>query len=261
MSWTLLQDVSHTRAGFWAVPDSVSLQMKNPVVQTSLPSLARNLEGLQKMQVSGGVGSGGAFSAHGVVLTLLWPTEEQHSGRAARSRGTGIVAHAELHRAVTRSFGGEFMLGCGSGATGTTLKGTSRFLNLSHLPVPQAKLGKSVQFLSRLAPHLKVLMHLFQPQKTCGVPWTPSAKKNLLHGDGGARKNANQENRSPLVIRFAVANQKSPCKGVFLLRAHASFPALRQPDSIWSSLHLPGTHPAAPGPKDALLSLCFLRSG
>ncbi|NXP42106.1 PROM2 protein, partial [Leiothrix lutea] len=48
--WTLLQDVPHTRAGFWAALNSISLQMKNPVVQTSLPGLARNLEGLQKMQ-------------------------------------------------------------------------------------------------------------------------------------------------------------------------------------------------------------------
>uniref|UniRef100_A0A8C3QMR1 Prominin 2 n=1 Tax=Cyanoderma ruficeps TaxID=181631 RepID=A0A8C3QMR1_9PASS len=77
-------------------------EMKNPVVQTSLPGLARNLEGL--------------------------------------------------------------------GATGTSLKGTWRFLNLSHLPVPQAKLGESVQFLSRLAPHLKVLTRLFQPQKTYARP-------------------------------------------------------------------------------------------
>uniref|UniRef100_A0A8B9MVC7 Prominin 2 n=1 Tax=Accipiter nisus TaxID=211598 RepID=A0A8B9MVC7_9AVES len=64
-------------------------EMKNPVVQTSLPGLARSLEGLQKMQVS----SGG-------VMGLLHP---------------------------------------------------------SHLPVLQAKLGESVHFLSRLAPHLQVI--------------------------------------------------------------------------------------------------------
>lgn len=115
----------------------------------------------------------------------------------------------------------------GSGATGTPLK---RFLNLSHLPVPQAKLGESVQFLSRLAPHLKVLTRLFQPQKTFGAPWVPSAKKHPhLQGDGRARKNASQENRSLLEIP--------------LLRAHPSFPALWQPDPIWSSALLP----AAPG--------------
>lgn len=111
VSWILLQDVPRTRAGFWASPNSISPQMKNPVVQTSLPGLARNLEGLQKMQVSGGVGGGGAFSAHRDVLTPLCPAEEQHSGRAARSRGTGTVAHAELHGAVSRGFGGESVLG------------------------------------------------------------------------------------------------------------------------------------------------------
>uniref|UniRef100_A0A663E8C6 Prominin 2 n=1 Tax=Aquila chrysaetos chrysaetos TaxID=223781 RepID=A0A663E8C6_AQUCH len=71
-------------------------EMKNPVVQTSLPGLARSLEGLQKMQVSGGAG----------VMGLLQP---------------------------------------------------------SHLPVLQAKLGESVQFLSRLAPHLQVIASGFTP--------------------------------------------------------------------------------------------------
>lgn len=52
-------------AGFWAAPDSVSPQLKNPVVQTSLPGLARSLEGLQKMQVSGGAGRGGSWSPRG----------------------------------------------------------------------------------------------------------------------------------------------------------------------------------------------------
>lgn len=79
--WTPLQDVPHTGAGFWAAPDSISWQMKNPVVQTSLPGLARNLEGLQKMQVSGGAGGGGALGAHGDALTPLCPAEEQHGGR------------------------------------------------------------------------------------------------------------------------------------------------------------------------------------
>lgn len=47
--------------------------------------------------------------------------------------------------------------------SGVPSKGTMGLLNLSHLPVTQAKLGESVQFLSRLAPHLKVLVSLFQP--------------------------------------------------------------------------------------------------
>lgn len=111
VSCTPLQDVPHTGAGFWAAPDSISPQMKNPVVQTSLPGLARNLEGLQKMQVRGGAGGWGALGAHGDALTPLCPSEEQHGGRAARSRGAGAVAHAELHGAVSGGFGGESVLG------------------------------------------------------------------------------------------------------------------------------------------------------
>lgn len=72
----------------------------------------------------------------------------------------------------------------GSGTTGTSLKGTSRFLNLSHLSVPQAKLGESVQFLSHLAPHLKVFTCLFQPQKTCGVPSTKKKKTTCCRVKG-----------------------------------------------------------------------------
>lgn len=62
-----------SRVGFWAVTNSIFPQMKNPVVQTSLPGLARSLEGLQKMQVSGEAGGRGCLRAHGDVLTLLSP--------------------------------------------------------------------------------------------------------------------------------------------------------------------------------------------
>lgn len=239
VSWTLLQDVSHTRAGFWAAPNSFSPQMKNSVVQTSLPGLARNLEGLQKMQVSGGVGNGGAFSAHGVVLTLLCPTEEQHSCRAARSRGTGTVAHAELHSAVTRGFGGEFMLGWWQWCHWHLLEGDSKVSEPFSPPCPAGKAGgKRPVPLPLGTTSQGIHASLPTPQKLW-CPMGPICQKKTFQGDGGARKNASQENQSPLVIRFAVANQKSPCKGVFLLRAHPSFPALQQPDSIWSSALLP----------------------
>ena len=47
--------------------------MKIPVVQTSLPALARSLEGLQKMQVSGMADSSSFPLAHGTALTPLSP--------------------------------------------------------------------------------------------------------------------------------------------------------------------------------------------
>uniref|UniRef100_A0A8C3UQX4 Prominin 2 n=1 Tax=Catharus ustulatus TaxID=91951 RepID=A0A8C3UQX4_CATUS len=68
-------------------------EMKNPVVQTSLPGLARNLEGLQKMQVRGGAGGGGALGAHGDALTPLCPSEEQHGGRAAQRAPGAFSPH------------------------------------------------------------------------------------------------------------------------------------------------------------------------
>ncbi|KAL2296263.1 hypothetical protein Nmel_018563 [Mimus melanotis] len=118
-------------------------EMKNPVVQTSLPGLARNLEGLQKMQVSGGAGGGGAPGAHGDALTPLRPAEEQHGGRAARSRGAGAVAHAEFHGAVAGGFGGAGEEDAGHHGFGGSPAAT----------------------------------RLLQPQKTCGAPWLSSAKK------------------------------------------------------------------------------------
>ncbi|XP_063276751.1 prominin-2 isoform X1 [Prinia subflava] len=105
-------------------------EMKNPVVQTSLPGLARNLEGLQKMQRNSTVAGRLAAEAR-----ALWHMQNS----TVQSQEALVVSPKTV----------------GSGATGTSLKGTTRFLSLSHLPVPQAKLGESVQFLSRLAPHLK----------------------------------------------------------------------------------------------------------
>lgn len=71
-----------SKVGFWAAANSIFPQMKNPVVQTSIPGLARSLEGLQKMQVSGRAGGGGCLCARGDVLTSLSP----HRG-TARWRG------------------------------------------------------------------------------------------------------------------------------------------------------------------------------
>ncbi|NWY21895.1 PROM2 protein, partial [Aphelocoma coerulescens] len=74
-------------------------EMKNPVVQTSLPGLARNLEGLQKMQRNGTVAGRLAAEAR-----ALWQMQN------------------------------------------STVQSQEALV---------AKLGESVQFLSRLAPHLK----------------------------------------------------------------------------------------------------------
>uniref|UniRef100_A0A8C8B242 Prominin 2 n=1 Tax=Otus sunia TaxID=257818 RepID=A0A8C8B242_9STRI len=49
-------------------------------------------------------------------------------------------------------------------------------LHPSHLPVLQAKLGESVQFLSRLAPHLQVFVQ-FLPRDTCPPCCLPSAQE------------------------------------------------------------------------------------
>lgn len=96
------------RAGFWAAPKlRFPRKMKKPVVQTSLPGLARNLEGLQKMQVSAGTGGGAALGVAGGVLTPPGPAEEQHGGLQARRGGSGAVADAEFHGAVAGGFGGE----------------------------------------------------------------------------------------------------------------------------------------------------------
>lgn len=101
-------------AGCWATANSTFPQMKIPVVQTSLPGLARNLEGLQKMQVSGGAGGGGCLPVRGDVLTPLSPpAEEQHRGGAAGRRGPGSVADAKLHGTIAGGFGGESATGWG----------------------------------------------------------------------------------------------------------------------------------------------------
>ncbi|NWZ87185.1 PROM2 protein, partial [Poecile atricapillus] len=98
-------------------------EMKNPVVQSSLPGLARNLEGLQKMQVSGGASGGGAPGGPGAVLSPLCPQRNRTvAGRLAEE----ARALWHLHNSTVQ---------------------------------PQealvAKLGESVRFLSSLAPHLK----------------------------------------------------------------------------------------------------------
>lgn len=159
-------------AGCWATANSTFPQMKIPVVQTSLPGLARNLEGLQKMQVSGGAGGGGCLPVRGDVLTPLSPpAEEQHRGGAAGRRGPGSVADAELHGTITGGFGGESATGWGSWSCHGCLSrggwGTGTLLP-SHLTVPQAKLGESVQVLSRLVPHLQVLARVL-----AALPQTP----------------------------------------------------------------------------------------
>uniref|UniRef100_A0A8C5UDZ2 Prominin 2 n=1 Tax=Malurus cyaneus samueli TaxID=2593467 RepID=A0A8C5UDZ2_9PASS len=101
-------------------------EMKNPVVQTSLPGLARNLEGRL-----------------GAEAQALWQMQN---------------STVQMQEALVVS-------SCWAGGSGLPLKGKTGLLNPSHLPVPQAKLGESIQFLSRLAPQLKVLAQLFQPQK------------------------------------------------------------------------------------------------
>ncbi|NXB70017.1 PROM2 protein, partial [Donacobius atricapilla] len=98
-------------------------EMKNPVVQTSLPGLARNLEGLQKMQVSGGAGARGVFSAQG--------TCSPHC--ALQRNGTVAGRLAAEARALWHM-------------QNSSVQSQEALV---------AKLGESVQFLSRLAPHLK----------------------------------------------------------------------------------------------------------
>lgn len=61
--------------------------------------------------------------------------------------------------------------------SGVPVKGAAGLLHPSHLPVLQAKLGESVQYLSRLAPHLQVPVQFLL------------ALKNMWC-DGRARKNA-----------------------------------------------------------------------
>ncbi|NWU57678.1 PROM2 protein, partial [Dromas ardeola] len=99
-------------------------EMKNPVVQTSLPGLARSLEGLQKMQVSGRAGGGGCLCAHGDVLTSLSPL--QRNGTVAGRLAAEAQALWQMQNSTVQSQ--EALV---------------------------AKLGESVQFLSHLAPHLQ----------------------------------------------------------------------------------------------------------
>ncbi|NXJ98059.1 PROM2 protein, partial [Corythaixoides concolor] len=99
-------------------------EMKKPVVQTSLPGLARSLEGLQKMQVSGGAGGGGCLRAHGSVLTPLSPP--QRNGTVAGRLAAEARALWQMQNSTVQSQ--EALV---------------------------AKLRESVQFLSRLAPHLQ----------------------------------------------------------------------------------------------------------
>ncbi|NWT07155.1 PROM2 protein, partial [Mionectes macconnelli] len=100
-------------------------EMKNPVVQTSLPGLARNLEGLQKMQVSGRVGGGGIPPCPRGCPHLAVPPLQRNSTVAGRL-GAEARALWQMQNSTVQSQ--EALV---------------------------AKLGESVQFLSRLAPHLK----------------------------------------------------------------------------------------------------------
>ncbi|NXV23480.1 PROM2 protein, partial [Cepphus grylle] len=99
-------------------------EMKNPVVQTSLPGLARSLEGLQKMQVSGRAGGGGCLCARGDVLTSLSPP--QRNGTVAGRLAAEAQALWQMQNSTVQSQ--EALV---------------------------AKLGESIQFLSHLAPHLQ----------------------------------------------------------------------------------------------------------
>ncbi|NXH85132.1 PROM2 protein, partial [Edolisoma coerulescens] len=98
-------------------------EMKNPVVQTSLPGLARNLEGLQKMQVRGGWAAGDPPVPGGRAHPAVPP--QRNSTVAGR-----LAAEARALWQMQNS----------------TVQSQEALV---------AKLGESVQFLSRLAPHLK----------------------------------------------------------------------------------------------------------
>uniref|UniRef100_A0A8B9GCW0 Prominin 2 n=1 Tax=Amazona collaria TaxID=241587 RepID=A0A8B9GCW0_9PSIT len=71
------------------VDESIFPQMRKPVVQTSLPALARSLEGLQKMQVSDGEGIRSCLQAHRDILTPLCPPPEEQHGGGAPGSGRG----------------------------------------------------------------------------------------------------------------------------------------------------------------------------
>ncbi|NWV34897.1 PROM2 protein, partial [Grantiella picta] len=98
-------------------------EMKIPVVQTSLPGLARNLEGLQKMQVSGGAGGRGPSVPTGTSSPRCPP---QRNSTVAGLLGAEARALWQMQNSTVQSQ--EALV---------------------------AKLGESVEFLSRLAPHLK----------------------------------------------------------------------------------------------------------
>ncbi|NXX75746.1 PROM2 protein, partial [Urocolius indicus] len=100
-------------------------EMKKPVVQTSLPGLARSLERLQKMQVGVRMGRKGCLGAQGHVLTPLCPLRQRNSTVAGR-----LAAEARALWQMQNS----------------TVQSQEALV---------AKLGESIQFLSHLAPHLQ----------------------------------------------------------------------------------------------------------
>lgn len=56
------------------------------------------------------------------------------------------------------------------------MKGVMGLLHPSHLPVLQAKLGESVHFLSRLAPHLQVIARFLPAPKNMWCPMGPACQ-------------------------------------------------------------------------------------
>uniref|UniRef100_A0A8C8B1J4 Prominin 2 n=1 Tax=Otus sunia TaxID=257818 RepID=A0A8C8B1J4_9STRI len=72
-----------------------------------------------------------------------------------------------------------------SSRVGVPVKGATGLLHPSHLPVLQAKLGESVQFLSRLAPHLQVFVQFLPALKNmwCAMGPTCHRPKNPLRED------------------------------------------------------------------------------
>ncbi|KAI1230130.1 Prominin-2, partial [Lamprotornis superbus] len=119
----------------------------------------------------------GDFTANLGDVRLLRSEGRQDLETFARS-GVDEVDYGRFHEESQEALVVSPCWAGGSGATGTPLNGTTRFLNLSYLSVPQAKLGESVQFLSRLAPHLK-----WKP----GYPCKPSRSSGSTSTGSGRR--------------------------------------------------------------------------
>jgi len=68
--------------------------------------------------------------------------------------------------------------------SGVPMKWGTGLWKPSHLSVPQAKLGESVQFLSRLAPHLQVLAWFFLALKNMWYPTGPACQGPKMPATG-----------------------------------------------------------------------------